>query len=412
MRIAVVGSGVAGLGAAYVLSRAHEVVLFERDGYAGGHVSTVAVPTPRGELRLDTGFIVHNEANYPHLVRLFRELGVHTQASEMSFSVSCRRCGIEYSGRRPLAQPGNAARPSFLRLLRDVARWLRTARSVLDDERLADASLGEVVAAHHYSASFRDHFLVPLTAAIWSTAPAQALDIPAAHAVRFFENHGMLGLRRRAWRTVSGGSRTYVDALLERSRVGVCLRTPVVGVRRTGTGVEVRTADGGRQAFDGAVIAAHADDALALLERPTPDEQRLLGAFRYTANDTVLHTDEAQLPRTRAARASWNFALDDCRAPAGTPAVTYSLNRLQRLEEAREYCVTLNRSAAIPDDRVVARFVYHHPLYTREAVAAQRELPALNAAGLAFCGAYQGYGFHEDGLVSGLAAARAFGVEW
>lgn len=413
MRVAVIGSGIAGLGAAYVLSRSHDVELFERGGYAGGHTNTVAVRRNGRELGLDTGFIVHNEPNYPSLVRLLRELGVQTRPSEMSFSVSCARCGIEWSGRRPFAQPANVVRPPFLRLLRDLARWLRSARSLLDDPRYQDATLERYVLAEGYSREFRDHFLVPLTAAIWSTAPDRALDFPAAYAIRFFDNHGMLGIGRHTWRTVVGGSREYVRALLARARLTPRLDAEVTALGRGLDGVELRTADGVTHRYDRAVVATHPDEALALLADPTDDERRILGAFAYTRNETVLHTDDRFLPSRPAARAAWNYQVADCRSPAGKPTMTYYLNRLQGLDEPEHYCVTLNRTPEIREDRVIERLVYHHPLYTVESLRAQTELPRLQGVRhTAYCGAYHGFGFHEDGLVSGIAAARAFGVAW
>jgi predicted NAD/FAD-binding protein len=413
MRIAVIGTGIAGLGAAYVLSRAHEVELFERNDYAGGHTNTIAVRRTGRELPLDTGFIVHNERNYPQLVRLFRELEVRTQGSDMSFSVTCRRCDLQYSGRRPLAQPQNALRPSFLRLVRDVTRFLRTARGLLDDPRYAESTLEDVLLGEGYSQQFRDHYLVPLTASIWSTAPSQALDFPAAYAIRFFDNHGMLGFRRHPWRTVVGGSREYVRALLERSPARIHLGRGALSLTRHADGVELRTADGEARPYDKAVVAAHADEALALLADPSANEQRILGAFAYTRNETVLHTDDRFLPTRKAARASWNFHLDDCRVPAAGPTITYYLNRLQQLDEPEHYCVTLNRSSDIREDRVIERLVYDHPKYTVASLRAQTDLPLLaGAAHTVYCGAYHGFGFHEDGLVSGLAAASALGVEW
>jgi uncharacterized protein len=409
----VIGTGIAGLGAAYALARQHEVVLFERNDYVGGHTNTVAVRRDHRALALDTGFIVHNEQNYPNLVRLFRELGVRTQDSDMSFSVSCRRCGLEYSGRRPFAQPWNAANPRFRQLLIEIVRFLRSAPAILDDPRSKSATLGRCVAAEGYSRSFVDHYLVPLTAAIWSTAPVRALDFPAAYAVRFFDNHGMLGFRRHRWRSVVGGSSEYVRAILGRLDATVRTCTEVVALARDSTGVALQTADGERHRFDRAVVATHADEALRLLADPTEDEQRILGAFGYTRNETVLHTDERFLPAARAARASWNFQLEDCRDHAPKPTMTYYLNRLQQLDEAEHFCVTLNRSHEIRQDRVIERLVYHHPLYDTAALAAQKLLPSLNdPRHTVYCGAYHGFGFHEDGLVSGLRAAAALGARW
>ena len=398
MRIAVVGTGIAGLGAAYALSRAHAVELFEKDRYPGGHTNTVV----HDGLALDTGFIVHNEPNYPGLVRLFRELGIRTQPSEMSFSVSCARHGLEYAGRRPLGR-------APLRLVGEIVRFLREARSTI--ERAREQTLGAYVAEHGYSGQFRDHFLVPLTAAIWSSGTGAALDVPAAHALGFFDNHGMLGFRRRRWRTVVGGSRAYVHALLERSQATVHLGLPVRAVARDADGVELRTADGEARRFDGVVLAVHGDQALPLLADASDDERRVLSAFRSTASETVLHTDERLLPRP-GARASWNYRLADCGSANGHPTITYYLNKLQRLETGEHYCVTLNRTDEIAEERVIRRISYEHPLYTFESLRAQAELPSLNRGQTAFAGAWQGFGFHEDGLVSGLRAAAAFGAEW
>lgn len=413
MRIAVVGSGIAGLGAAYVLSQAHEVELFERERAAGGHARTVIFSDKGRSLALDTGFIVHNDRTYPLLVRLFRELGVSTQSSEMSFSVSCERCGLEYAGRRPFAQARNAVSPRFLRLLAEIVRFLRTAEAAVASERYAEATLEELIVGERYSADFRVHFLVPLTAAIWSTAQAGALAFPAAYAVRFYANHGMLGFRRFQWKTVVGGSGAYVDALLRSRPIGLRLGAPVRSLRRLEDAVVVRTDGGEERRYDGVVVATHPDQALALLEDASEHERQLLGAFRYSRNETVLHTDPRLLPRARAARASWNYQLRDCKAASERPTVTYSLNRLQALDEDRDYCVTLNRGAEIAEEHVIERLDVEHPVYTLASLRAQERLPELNGQRrTAFCGAYHGYGFHEDGLASGVRAAAAFGVPW
>ena len=396
MRIAIVGSGISGLGAAHALSRVHDVEVFERDSRAGGHANTVA----HDGLALDTGFLVHNVRNYPLLTRLFRELGVATHESDMSFSVSCSGCGLEYSGRRPFAQPSNAARPPFLSLLWEVGRWLRTARPEDDTQ-----SLAEYLDVHGYSQRFRRHFLVPLTSALWSTAPGRALEFPAAYAIRFFDNHGMLGFGRFRWRTVTGGSRRYVDAIAARLGDRLRLGQGVRSVRRSNDFVELRVADAVER-FDRVVMATHADQALGLLEDPTPEERRVLGAFAYTTNEAVLHTDASFLPRTRAARASWNYRLGD----DGRATVTYHLNRLQALDAQRDYCLTLNEQ--VPEEHVLQRFTYEHPLYTVGTLRAQAELPRLAGGRTHYAGAHFGNGFHEDGLASGIAVARALGVEW
>jgi len=402
MKVAVIGSGISGLGAGYLLARAHDVQVFERDARAGGHTRTVR----HGGLGLDVGFLVHNERNYPLLTRLFRELGVSTQESEMSFSVTCP-CGLEYSGRRPFAQPRRLVDPRHLGLLWEIARWLRTAGSSLRELDCEGWSLERYLDERRFSLRFRRHFLVPLTAALWSTAPGRALEYPAAAAIRFFENHGMLGFRRFRWRSLRGGNDAYVRKISvelgERLQLGVGVRS----VRRSPDGVELITADGERRQFDAIVIATHADQALSLLEDPSAAEQRVLGAFSYTRNQTVLHTDRAQLPATPAARAAWNYRLGD----DGQPTVTYYLNRLQRLDADRDWCVTLNGDIA--EEHVIDRMTFEHPLFTTETIAAQRELPALSGVRRTwYAGAYHGNGFHEAGFSSGVAAAESLGVRW
>jgi len=401
MKVAVIGSGISGLGAAHVLSKAHEVEVFEEAPRAGGHTRTIH----HAGLALDTGFLVHNTRNYPLLTQLFEELGVATQASEMSFSVSCP-CGLEYSGKRPFAQPRRALDPRFYGLLAEIGRWLLTAKGSL--EELGDnVSLGTYLDERRYSQPFRRHFLVPLTAALWSTAPGRALEYPAAAAIRFFDNHGMLGLGRFKWRYVTGGSDTYVRAISERLGPRLHLRNGARSLRRSADGVELRTADGETRRFDAAVVATHADQALRLLEDPSDDEQRLLGAFEYTTNDAILHTDARFLPATRAARASWNYRVGE----NGKPTMTYYLNRLQTIEGDTDWCLTLNGNVA--EEHVVDRGTFEHPLFTAASLAAQRELPRL--AGVRhtwYAGAHHGNGFHEDGLASGVRAAAAMGVSW
>jgi predicted NAD/FAD-binding protein len=413
VRVAVVGTGVAGLGAAYALARVHDVEVFERDARPGGHANTVVLERPGGgELPLDTGFLVHNERNYPRLTRLFRELGVAVQDSDMSFSVACRRCRLEYAGVRLWSQPGALARPGFGRLVAEIVRFLRSGERALQ-ERFARSTLGEFVAAERYSRAFRDHYLVPFASALWSTAPAQTLAFPVQYAVRFFRNHGLLGFRRHRWRTVAGGSRSYVEAITAPLAGRLRLGAEVRAVTRDADGVEVRTADDRARRFDAVVIASHAPQALAMLADADAREREVLGAFRTTVNRTVLHTDASLLPARRGARASWNYQVADCRAPSLLPTVTYYLNKLQDLDEPEHYCVTLNRSASIAEEHVIRRIEYAHPLYTFESLAAQARLPGLDGRRRTwFCGAYHGFGFHEDGLASGLRAAAGLAAPW
>ncbi len=397
-----IGGGISGLGAAHVLARAHEVELFERETRAGGHANTVE----HDGLALDTGFLVHNVPNYPLLTRLFDELGVRSVASRMSFSVSCARCGLEWSGRRPFARARNLASPRFHALLWEISRWLRTAGPSLG-EFDEDISLEEYLAVRGYSHRFRRHFLVPLTAALWSTAPGRALEFPAASAIRFFDNHGMLGGRRFEWRTVEGGSRRYVEALAARLGTRLRLGLGVRELQRGSDGITLRTDDDALHSFDHVVVATHADQALAFLADPSPEERRVLGTFEYTTNDAVLHTSSSLLPRARAARASWNYLLDG----DGRPTITYWLNNLQGLERPADYCVTLN--APVPEESVIARFRYSHPLFTTATPRAQAELRLLSGTRRTlYAGAHLGNGFHEAGLASGVEAGAALGVAW
>ena len=413
MRVAVIGTGIAGLGAAHALARVHEVEVFERDARAGGHAHTVAVPRAGGgELALDTGFLVHNEHNYPRLSRLFRELGVAVQDSRMSFSVVCERHGLEYSAVRLWQQPRALVHPGFAGLLREIVRFLRTGQVALE-ERHARSTLDDFVRTEGYSRSFRDHYLVPFASALWSTAPAQTLSSPASYAVRFFQNHGLLGFRRHTWRTVVGGSRRYVAAITAPLGERLRLRAEVRAVTRDADGVEVRTADDGVHRFDAVVIATHAPEALAMLADADDLERAVLGPFRTTLNRTVLHTDRSVLPRRRSGWAAWNYQVADCHAPSLLPTVSYHLNTLQALDEPEQYCVTLNRDERIAEDRVIRRMDYAHPLYSFEALAAQERLPSIDGRRRTwFCGAYHGFGFHEDGLASGLRAARELGAPW
>ena len=412
--VAVVGSGVAGLTAAYVASRSARVTLFEADDRLGGHADTHLVREPDGsELAIDTGFIVHNERTYPTLLRLFGELGVATQESEMSMSVRDDATGLEYAGalgaRGLFPRRRNLRDPAYLRMLAEVPRFHRRARELLARPG-DDVTLGAFLRAHRFTAYFQRQFMEPLVAAVWSCDPAVALDYPARYLFTFLQHHGMLSVTGSpTWRTVTGGSREYVArvaAALDEVRTG----TKVTSVLETSDGVEVTDGNGQVSTYDAVVVATHSGQALAMLADPTAAQREVLGAIGYSANVALLHTDTSLLPAAPAARASWNF-----RRPVeerGHVTVTYDLTRLQRLPTATHYLVTLGGEHLVDPATVVDRMEYEHPLYTPESVAAQRRLPEIDSDRVAFAGAYHGWGFHEDGARSGLAAVERLGFAW
>ncbi len=414
---AVIGAGVAGLTAAYVLQQDYDVTLYEAGERLGGHAHTHDIPAADGRmLALDTGFLVHNERTYPTLVRLFAELGVTTADTEMSLSVRCGGCGLEYAGSRgPLGlfpTAGSLARPAYLGMLATIPSFYRDARRLLASPGPPAQTLGEFLRDGGYRPYFIGHFVVPLVAAVWSCAPGEALNYPARYLFEFLANHGMLTVTGApAWRIVVGGSRSYVDQI-GKQLTSVRLGSQVRAVRRARGGVDIDDGDGGARWFPRAVVATHPDQALRLLVSPTRAEREVLGAFRYTSSEVLLHTDAGLLPRAPAARASWNYLLRDCTDSAANVHVSYHLNRLQGLTEPIDYLVTLNAAGRVRTESVLQRMVYAHPLYTPESVAAQQRLPGLNTPVLAYAGAYHGWGFHEDGCRSGVQAARALGVRW
>lgn len=419
--VAVIGSGVAGLTAAYVMRRSHEVTLFEADDRIGGHAHTHDIVGPAGEhLAIDTGFIVHNHRAYPTLVRLFSELGVATQETEMSLSVRCDGCGLEYCGgrgARGLMAPELLSRPRYLRMLVEVLRFHRHARSLLASPASPeDQTLGAFLDAGGYSTYFRSHFLTPLVAAVWSCGPSTAEDYPARYLFTFLDNHAMLNVGGPPlWRTVVGGSRTYVDRAVKELTV-VRTASPIrVVTRRPGASVgavEIRDMSDRLSHFDAVVIATHPDQAVRLLGDATGAERTALGAFTYSVNPTILHTDTTVLPVAERARASWNYRMRACRDTAESVQVTYDMTRLQRLDTVQHYLVSLNAGSSIAPETVIDQMIYAHPQFTPASVAAQSLLPALNDGVTAFAGAYHGWGFHEDGARSGLAAARSLGAHW
>jgi len=425
-QVAVIGAGVAGLTAAYLLQRGSDVTLYEEQDRLGGHAHTHDIAVADRALAVDSGFIVHNERTYPMLCRLFRELGVRTRPSEMSMSVRCEGCGLVYAGARGLAglvaQPTWVRRPSYLAMLAQIPVFYRHARSLLANAgdgagsgqaaAVPGPTLGQFLAAGRYSAYFVSHFALPLVSAVWSCGPQMVSEYPARHLFTFLAQHGMLHVRPSVpWRTVEGGSRRYVNAVA-RELHAVRTSAPVRSVRRHACGAAIRDVADTVREFDAVVIATHADQALRLLADPNSTQRAVLSAFAYSRNQTVLHTDESVLPGRRAARASWNYVQPSCAPARGGVQISYDLNRLQRLGAAVPVVVTLNGGERIRTDRVLATMVYEHPVYTPAAVAAQAELPSLNDGVLAFAGAYHGWGFHEDGCRSGVAAARSLGVTW
>ena len=413
MRIAVVGSGISGLAAAWLLGRAHEVVLYEADDRLGGHTHTHDVELEGRRYAVDTGFIVCNPANYPLFTRMLDELGVATQPTTMSFALRNERSGLEYNAtttRGLFVQKRRLLSPRHWRMLSDIVRFYREAPALLEGDG-PGPSLGGYLAEHGYSAAFRDDHIVPMASALWSSPSAQVLEFPARYLVRFMANHRMMQVDGRPeWRTVRGGSQGYVRALERSWRVRVRLAAPVRSVRRDAAGVDV-AGDRGTERYDHAVLACHSDQALRLLADPTDAERSVLGAIPYQRNDTVLHTDASQLPRARAAWAAWNALVP--REPTDQCTVSYCMNLLQGLDAPVPLVVTLNRTHAIDPAKVLRRMTYHHPVYTHASVAAQSRRAEISGVGRTwYCGAYWGFGFHEDGMRSAVEVARALGVDW
>jgi predicted NAD/FAD-binding protein len=416
LRIAIVGAGVSGLVTAHLLAPGHEVTVFEAAGYAGGHTNTVRVDTANETHAVDTGFIVFNDRNYPNFERLLGQLGVASQASTMTFSVSDGRGDFEYNGSSPnglFAKRAHLVTPWFHRMIADMARFNRAARELVrahGSGRDEGPSLGHWLEQQRFSQPFIDRLIVPQASAVWSADPAQMWTFPARFLAEFFENHGMLGFRDRPqWRTVSGGSARYVEALLGAFGGRLRLATPVQTVTRGADDVVVTARGGDPERFDEVVLATHSDQALALLGDATDREHELLGAIPYQVNEAVLHTDVRMLPRRRRAWASWNYHLAG--SPDGRTNVTYHMNRLQSLRAEREFCVTLNRTGDIDPDCVIRTIPYSHPVFTGDGVAAQRRVGEISARNRThFCGAYWGWGFHEDGVVSALRVAEHFGA--
>ena len=416
--VAVIGAGVSGLTAAYLLARADDVTLFEADNRLGGHAHTHDLTASDGSKHaVDSGFIVHNDRTYPWLGKLFAELQVQVRPAEMSMSVRCEGCGLEYAGGRGLAgmlaQPRNLLDPQFVRMLLQVKRFHRRASAFLRASDDSDrTTYGEFLEQEGFSDHFVAHYGVPVVSCVWSSGRQVALAYPARYLFRFLDHHGMLQVTASPqWYTVVGGSRTYVERLAARLP-DVRRSAAVTDITRRPDGVQIRDITGAVTRFDRVVIATHADQALSLLSDPSDQEVATLKAFGYSSNETVLHTDSGFLPQSPAARSSWNYAMSSCTAPDEPTVVTYWMNHLQGHTSPQNYLVTLNARERIDPGDVLAVMDYEHPIYTPESVAAQSDLLTLATDRTVYAGAYHGWGFHEDGCRSGVEAARHFGVTW
>ena len=408
MKVAVIGSGISGNVAAYHLNKHHKITVYEANDYIGGHTHTHDINHQGKHFSVDTGFIVFNHKTYPNFIALLKELGVEEQLSTMSFGVKCEKTGLEYMGstiNSLFAQRRNIFRPSFWRMILDMLRFNREATQLL--EQLSDEiSLGDYLKREKYSQVFINYYLVPMAAAVWSADLKLMFEFPARYLVRFFHNHGLLSVNDRPdWYVVKGGSKTYAQALTRPFKDCIKLSTPVTRVERLNKGVRVISAEG-EATYDAVFFACHSDQALKMIHNPTEAEKQVLGAIKYQDNEVLLHTDDSVLPKRKSAWAAWNYHLldgDQSRVP-----VTYNMNILQGLDCSDQFCVTLNNSDVIDKDKVLKRLTYHHPIYTRESVAAQARHAEINTDKFYFCGAYWRYGFHEDGVVSALNAVKQF----
>ncbi len=411
MRLAVIGAGISGLVSAYLLHRDHDITVFEANDYLGGHTRTVAVSDGHRTHAVDTGFIVFNEKTYPNFIRLMERLGVPRKPSRMSFSVKCERTGLEYSPSTPnslFAQRRNILSLPFYRMLLDIFRFRMKYRDLLLDETDA-LTLGEYLTGNRFSDGFVRHFILPMGASVWSADPGGFRLFPARYFIRFFENHGFLNVTDQPrWYVIRGGSRCYIDPLTRSFRDRIRGNAPVASVKRYPDRVDVTVRGEAPEAFDGVIIAAHSDQALAMLADPSPPERRILGSIPYQENQVLLHTDTAILPRRRAAWASWNYRIPV--TDVERVQVTYNMNLLQGLDAAKTFCVSLNQNADIDPGQVLGQFVYHHPVYTPLGMAARKQRAEISGVNRTwYCGAYWGYGFHEDGVNSALAVCGQFG---
>jgi len=410
MKVAIIGTGIAGNVAAYRLSREHDVTVFEAADRIGGHTNTVNVTSAGREYAVDTGFIVYNDRTYPNFVALLDELDVASDTSDMSFSVQNESTGLEYNGtslNALFSQRSNLFRPGFHRMIRDILRFNRDARRVLEPD-IQDVTLDQFLSEQRYSREFVDNYIIPMGSAIWSAAPVEMRQMSAAFFVRFFDNHGFLSIDDRpTWRVIRGGSRNYVDKLVAGHRNRIHLNAPVETVRRLPTHVEIKARGAEALRFDHVFIACHSDQALALLSDPSPLEREVLGSIGYQGNEAVLHTDERLMPKRKRAWAAWNYHIAE--GNSARAAVTYNMNILQGLKAPVQFCVTLNNTESIDPSRILRKIQYLHPIFTRTATAVQRRHAWINGAQRTyFCGAYWRYGFHEDGVISAINALDHF----
>ena len=404
MRIAIIGSGISGLVTAYHLSKNHDTTVFESNKYIGGHTHTHQITLGSGTYAVDSGFIVFNDWTYPNFIHLLNQLGVEHQPSSMSFSVKCERTGLEYNGtslNSLFAQRRNLFNPSFLRMIVDIMRFNKQAPALIESGN-DQTTLGEYLSENRYSRSFIENYILPMGSAIWSTDPEQMLGFPASFFGRFFHNHGMLNIDNRpVWRVIKGGSHSYVKALTRQFSDHILLETPIQQVTRLPTSVQVKTINGDTDNFDAVIFACHSDQALKILTDPSPTETEILGAIPYQENEAILHTDSKVLPKKQLAWAAWNYHIP--KEKRYKVALTYNMNILQNLDAHETICVSLNYDNSIDPNQIIKRIMYHHPLYTPAGIAAQKrhkEISGINNT--YYCGAYWGFGFHEDGVNSAL----------
>lgn len=416
MKVAIIGTGISGLTAAYLLQRNHDVSVYESENRLGGHTATVDVTLQGEQYAVDTGFIVYNDWTYPNFIKLLEELGVKSKPTEMSFSVKCETTGLEYGGNNMntlFSQRKNMFKPSYWKMLLDIVRFNKDAIEDLDNNNLdPKTTLGEYLKVKGYGKAFADFYLIPMGSAIWSASTEDMFKFPLLFFVRFFKNHGLLSVNNRPqWRVVEGGSKQYIEPLTKDFKDKINLNSAIQTIRRTAHEVELVFADGAVERFDEVVFACHSDQALGLLEQPLESERQLLGAIPYQQNDVVLHTDHTILPSKKLAWSSWNYWLRSSKQERAV--LSYNMNILQGISAPETFCVTLNATDAIDPEKILGQYSYSHPVFSRESVAAAGRWEEINGVNHSwFCGAYWGNGFHEDGVVSAVRVANALGVDW